>query len=150
MAFVHFILKLSFLCKEFQQQILATIKLYFSNLIVVLVALQVLNLGLYAQDFITMGRDKDGCEPNIINSVTEYLAEVVMNKPNAFPERKERPNQSEHESTYKFQPFKIYTSTVSQSLQFSAILNRKYAAFLVHRYNNHTTDITSPPPKFIS
>ena len=150
MAFLRFITKLSFLCREFQQLILATIKLYFSYFIVVLVALQVLNLGLYAQDFNTIGQDKYGYKPNIINSVTEYLAEVVMNKPNAFPEKKERPNQSDHESTYKFQPFKIYTSTVNQSLQFSAILNRKYAAFLVHHYNNHTTDITSPPPKFIS
>ncbi len=128
---------------------MANFKKYLSYFIVILVALQVLNLGLYAQDFTILGRDKDGYKSNIINSVTEYVAEVVMQKHNAFPERKERPNQSEHEAMYKFQPFKIYASNTTQLFELTSVLHRNYANFIVDAYINHTTDITSPPPKSV-
>ena len=123
------------------------IKKYVSLFIVTLVALQVLNLGLYAQDFNTLERDAYGHKPNIINSVTEYVAEVLMNKRNAFPEKRERPNQSDHNSIYKFQPFKIYASSSHTSHRDEIALIHNYAGFIVPAYSNHTTDITSPPPK---
>lgn len=125
---------------------LATFKLYFSHFIVLLVALQILNLGLFAQDF-DIVKQHNGVELNIINSVTEYVAEVVMQKRNAFPEKKEKSNQSDHESLYKFQPFKIYASNVTQALPVLAIMRHNYGNFIVNSYRNHTTDITAPPPK---
>lgn len=126
------------------------IKKYISLFIVTLVALQVLNLGLYAQDFSVLERDAAGYKPNIINSITEYVAEVVMNKRNAFPERKERPNQSDHNPVYKFQPFKIYASNSHALLENAIAISHNYAGYIVPAYNNHTTDITSPPPKSVA
>ena len=128
---------------------MATLKRYYSHFIVLLVALQVLNLGLFAQDFDVI-QQHNGTELNIINSITEYIAEVVMQKPNAFPEKKEKSNQSDHEVSYKFQPFKIYASTTNQVLSIAAILRRNYGNFVVDSYINHTTDITAPPPKSFS
>lgn len=110
--------------------------------------MQVLNLGLYAQDFNTMGRQFDGTRPNIINSVTEYVAEVVMNKHNAFPEKKERPNQSDHIPIFKFQPFKIMFGSNNRTFEEAASNQKNYNRFVTNNYINHTTDITSPPPKF--
>lgn len=126
------------------------IKKYLSFFIVMLVALQVLNLGLYAQDFSALERDVYGYKPNIINSVTEYVAEVVMNKHNAFPERRERPNQSDHNPVYKFQPFKIYASNADALHKHEIAISHNYAGYLVPAYINHTTDITSPPPKSVA
>ena len=127
---------------------MAAIKKYLSYFIVALVALQVLNLGLYAQDF-EAAQQSNGKELNIINSVTEYVAEVVMQKHNAFPEKKEKPNQSDHESAYKFQPFKIFFRTINLPLQAAVAQHISYGSFIVNPYINHTTDITSPPPKHI-
>ena len=125
---------------------MAIFKLYISRFIVVLVALQILNLGLYAQDF-TVIQKCNGADLNIINSVTEYVAEIVMKKANAFPEKKEKPNQSEHESIYKFQPFKIYASNTNQVIDQISVEHLIYSRFIVNVYINHTADITAPPPK---
>lgn len=121
-------------------------KTYLSHFVVVLVALQILNLGLFAQDIDLVKRQNDN-ELNIINSVTEYVAEIVMQKHDAFPEKKEKSNQSDHVPIYKFQPFKIYASTNSQVLPLIAIVRHNYGSFVMDSYINHTTDITSPPPK---
>ena len=113
--------------------------------------LQVLNLGLYAQDFENIARDKNGNEPNIINSVTEYIAEVVMHKANAFPEKKESPNQSNssnsHDTLIKFQPFKIAIHHCNDKVNLLAQSERKYNSFLLSIYTNHSPDIIAPPPK---
>lgn len=124
-------------------------KKYISFFIVALVALQVLNLGLYAQDFETVPT-ANGKETNIINSVTEYVAEVVMKKKNAFPEKKEssnQSNQSSHEGLFKFQPFKISFNN-SQEWQNVAIQAApNYNIFFLVPYTNCDKDIVSPPPK---
>ncbi len=124
------------------------VKTYFTYLIVSLVMLQVLNLGLYAQDFENIAKDKNGNEPNIINSVTEYIAEVVMHKENAFPEKKESPNQSNsHDNLIKFQPFKITISSNFDKLSLLAKAEHKYNSFVLSIYTNFSPDIIAPPPK---
>lgn len=123
-------------------------KTYFNYFIISLVMLQVLNLGLYAQDFENIAKDKYGNEPNIINSVTEYIAEVVMLKENAFPEKKEAPNQSSnHDNLIKFQPFKIAFTHCVDKLSLLAQSEHKYNSFVVSIYINYSPDIIAPPPK---
>lgn len=113
--------------------------------------LQVLNLGLYAQDFENIAKDKNGNEPNIINSVTEYIAEVLMHKENAFPEKKESPNQSNsHDNLIKFQPFKIVINHNIHKLNLLAEAERKYNSFEPFFYTNFSPDIIAPPPKPLS
>ncbi len=128
---------------------LIALKKYLSGLVIVVVALQVLNLGLYAQDFETVPV-ANGMEQNIINSVTEYIAEVVLHKVNAFPEKKESSTpggQGSHELLFKFQPFKIIILN-SQERQYALIHPAKeYNCFCQPRYANQSKDIVSPPPK---
>jgi len=128
---------------------LTSLRKYISNFLIAVVALQVLNLGLYAQDFETVPTN-NGRQTNIINSVTEYIAEVVMDKKNAFPEKKESSNQrdqSSHELLFKFQPFKVPLSD-SQEVQYVAIpTTPNYNIFFLAPYTNCYKDIVSPPPK---
>lgn len=125
---------------------LTILRKYLSNFIVALVALQVLNLGLYAQDFETVSTTNDK-QANIINSVTEYVAEVVMQKKNAFPEKKETSNQGGHEAVYKFQPFKILFSNIQEQPPIIVSTVTSYNIFSLVPYTNCSTDIISPPPK---
>jgi hypothetical protein len=128
---------------------LTILRKYLSNFIVALVALQVLNLGLYAQDFETAPATLDN-HANIINSVAEYVAEVVMQKKNAFPEKKETSNQGGHEAVYKFQPFKILFSNPPEQQQIIVSTVTSYNIFSLVPYTNRPTDIVSPPPKAYS
>ena len=125
---------------------LTRLRTYLSNFIIAVVALQVLNLGLYAQDFETAPTTNDN-QTNIINSVTEYVAEVVMQKKNAFPERKEASNPGGHETVYKFQPFKIIFSNTQEQQQVIVNAVTSYNIFSLAPYINCSTDIISPPPK---
>ena len=125
---------------------LTSLRKYISNFIIAVVALQVLNLGLYAQDFETTPTE-NGIQANIINSVTEYVAEVVMQKKNAFPEKKEASSPGGHEAVYKFQPFKILFSNVQEPQQIITSTVTSYNIFFLAPYTNCCTDIVSPPPK---
>lgn len=129
---------------------LTSLRKYLSSFIIAVVALQVLNLGLYAQDFETIPT-VNGKQANIINSVTEYVAEVVMHKKNAFPEKKESssPNsQSSHELLFKFQPFKIPFND-TQERQYIAVQTTtpNYNIFFLAPYTNCYKDIVSPPQR---
>jgi hypothetical protein len=143
-------LQWSFLCTSILSLFMSTgLKKYLSHLLIALVALQVLNLGLYAQDF-ELAPVSAFADQNIINSVTEYIAEVLLNKVNAFPEKKESSNQSnqnEHEMLFKFQPFKIMINQ-AQDLRYALSFPIKsYNCFRSSHYANHSEDIISPPPK---
>jgi hypothetical protein len=107
---------------------LTSLRKYLSSFIIAVVALQVLNLGLYAQDFETIPTF-NGKQTNIINSVTEYVAEVLMQKKNAFPEKKEASNQGGHEFVYKFQPFKILFSNSQEQQQIITSTATNYNIF---------------------
>jgi len=128
---------------------LTGLRKYISNFIIALVALQVLNLGLYAQDFETIPTI-NGKQTNIINSVTEYVAEVMMKKKNAFPERKESSNQNSqnsHELLFKFQPFKISLNNTQEQQYIATQAASNYNIFFLAPYTNCYKDIVSPPPK---
>ncbi|TKK66709.1 hypothetical protein FC093_16885 [Ilyomonas limi] len=128
---------------------LTRLRTYLSNLIIAVVALQVLNLGLYAQNFET-ALTVNGKEINIINSVTEYVAEIVMQKKNAFPERKEssnQNNQNSHELLFKFQPFKVPVNDLQDRQYVAAPTTPNYNIFFLAIYTNCDKDIVSPPPK---
>jgi len=128
---------------------LTSLRKYFSSFIIAVVALQVLNLGLYAQDFET-APTFNGKQTNIINSVTEYVAEVIMHKKNAFPEKKEssnQSNQSSHELLFKFQPFKISLNDTQERQYIATQAAPNYNIFFLAPYTNCYKDIVSPPPK---
>lgn len=66
----------------------ANIKVYISRFILLLVALQLLNMSLYTPDFHSLSNHGDALptEVNLTESVTEYVVEVMLGHKNAIPE----------------------------------------------------------------
>ena len=61
-------------------------KLFFAKFITFIVALQILNVSIYAQDIDMLQQRNILNYSNEINSITEYVSEVVLKHSNAFPE----------------------------------------------------------------
>ena len=113
-----------------------------------LVALQILNTGLFAQDFTVSA----SANQNIINSVTEYVAEVVLNKGNVFPEHplhNTKHHKHSHSFLLKVQQyvlFKHIPSTTSFTF-YEQNIAAKYVFQNNIRLQDVIFDITPPPPK---
>ena len=68
-------------------------RLHITRFIILIIALQILNLGLFAQDFPPLVTTAVTPEINIINSVDEYIAEVVLHHKDAVPENNNNPQK---------------------------------------------------------
>lgn len=127
------------------QQLKANIKKVF----LFFVAMQILNTGLFAQDFSVAAPDNQ----NIINSVTEYIAEVILNKIDFFPEQHQQHNHGHHKNhhsllhkvqqyvLFKHTPVATYFAISEQSI------NNKYVLDNNINLQEVIFDITPPPPK---
>lgn len=71
-------------------------KRYIIRLITLLVALQLLNLSIYAQDFKPIYDEAGTDEVNINETIVEYVVEVVLGHTGAIPE------QSQHNKDLHF------------------------------------------------
>jgi hypothetical protein len=61
-------------------------KIFFAKFITFIVALQILNVSIYAQDIDMLQQRNVLSYSNEINSITEYVSEVILKHSNAFPE----------------------------------------------------------------
>jgi len=119
---------------------------YIKRFLLLIIAMQILNLGLFAQELpVPVSQNIE--EGNIINSVTEYIAEVVCKKKDAFPENNS--NEKKHQThTVKLIDLQLFpfnngnekAIVVSDNKR---ILDRNTA--LLFRVG----DITVPPPKIV-
>ena len=116
--------------------------------IILIVALQILNTGLFAQDFQALkNTTSTGEETNIINSVAEYIGEVVLQKANSFPERKNTGSHHKHHVTVKAQTIKLIArENYLQPSQSPVVLKTTYES-LQKPYLDFVREITPPPPK---
>ncbi len=112
-----------------------------------LMALQILNLGIDAIDFQPIASANTIGDFNYINSMTEYFAEVVMGNKDAFPEYERgsassKPQIIKHFSLQLYQPVSL--SITGESVSYKApvplLLNEKYK-YLFFK------EINPPPPK---
>ena len=72
------------------------VKQYITRFITLLIALQLLNLSIYAQDFKPFAAEAGSEEANITETVAEYVVEVILGHKNAIPE------QSQHHKDLHF------------------------------------------------
>jgi hypothetical protein len=61
-------------------------KIAFAKFITLVVALQVLNISIYAQDVDAFSQRNVLMYANEINTIAEYIGEVILKHNNAFPE----------------------------------------------------------------
>lgn len=120
-------------------------------MLLIILAMQILNVGLFAQEFPQNSISSNNL--NIINSVTEYIAEVILEKTDAFPEN-QNSNHTKHSKNsnsflFKIQQFNLFSldhkSYVSNFK--SSSLKIQYCKTSALQYSSVCFDITPPPPK---
>ena len=116
--------------------------------LLILISIQIINLGLFAQDL--PKSIVNGQEQNVINSITEYVAEMLLGKTNAFPEE----HQNRHDKTpaanhFKIQLFECYRLIPSNFNIPTTITDDKIIYSLVseNSFRDYIVEITPPPPK---
>lgn len=128
---------------------MSDIRKYITNIILIFLSLQILNTGLFAQDY-----SGYSTELNIINSATEYVAEVVLDKGDVFPEHHSNHNQPKHHKHshnfhFKVQQLILFKHT-PQATRFSFTKETLVNKFLLAdniRLQDIVFEITPPPPK---
>ena len=108
------------------------------------VALQLFNLSIYAQDFKPINCTECGGEVNISETIVEYVVEVVLGYTNAIPEQTQHHKDlhSHKHDSFKVIQFPAFTIPAVQS-QCSA-----RAVALCDSYDYlYLNEINPPPPK---
>jgi hypothetical protein len=112
--------------------------------ITLVVALQLLNLSIYAQDFTPLYAEDGTCGVNISETVVEYVVEVVLGHKDAIPE------QSQHHKDLHFHKHVSFNAlsfgayrlpeTSAQSAAKPESLEESYSCL-------YCCEINPPPPK---
>jgi hypothetical protein len=124
---------------------------YINKSILILVALQVLNIGLFAQDNIQYNSSIES--ENVVNSFTEFIAEFILNEIDSYSENSKNTSHQHHKTHNHFHikapHFKVYNcNTAKYSVIFnSSISKQNYVVFDSHCFANIVFDIIPPPPK---
>lgn len=128
------------------QKLLKKLSPYITRIFTFLVALQILNMGLFVQNFEPIAAPSSISDHNIINSVVEYVSEVVLNKVNAIPENNNKANhdlQAHKHVTVKMVEHQKSLIAVPPAIVSSAIhypITQSY-------YYQFCKEINPPPPK---
>jgi len=125
------------------------LRTYFIKLLLLVIAIQVLNLSVYGRDC-----DNDCLETatigevNEMDSITEYVAEVLLDQKNMFPEsghhnrRSGMPHQAKH---IVIKMVSIKRRQFEQPFYFTSAKAKTTAQ--VHYEYLFAREITPPPPK---
>ena len=121
------------------------LRIAFAKCITLIVALQILNISIYAQDIDVLQQAHTISYENEINSVAEYVGEIILKHTNAFPEF---PNDGHKQmqcskhidlNDFSFQPFNIgATPPVYSAYLYPHKIDYNFLFF---------KEINPPPPK---
>ncbi|MDE3253277.1 MAG: hypothetical protein KGO92_10755 [Bacteroidota bacterium] len=118
-------------------------KLHIIRFITLVVALQLLNLSIYAQDFRPLNTSTVS-ETNITETIVEYVVEVVLGHKNAIPE------SSQHHTFHKKVAFKAISLFNKIGITDLSIKHRIRNTPLLNNYDFlYLQEINPPPPKAI-
>ena len=121
-------------------------RLHVTRVITLIVALQIVNLGLFAQDFQPLETSAVTPEINIINSIDEYVAEIVFHHKDAVPENNK--HLQKDLQMHKHTIYKLIGISKSQTLSDTRLTYYDKHSLLIKDYNYlFCKNIYSPPPK---
>lgn len=125
------------------------IKLHIARLLIFIVAMQILNLSIYMQDFEPLKTHRHTIgEINEINSIVEYVAEVVLQHKGALPEYKQQNNDHNALQLHKHAPVKMITFDDLQPKRAFDVARCTYIHPLNETYQFlFFREINPPPPK---
>lgn len=122
-------------------------KTFFKKSIVLVVALQLLNMGLFNQTFTLQLNNS-----NVINSLTEYIAEVIFKKQNAFPENDQQ-NQDKHSHNHHTVKAANFHWITAPKLDFSLLNVQQKNIFCLYKSKYYSIiffDRLPKPPKNVA
>lgn len=126
--------------------VLKSIRFHIAKSLTFLVAFQILSLGLFVQDFEAMGTSDISPQINIINTVDEFVAEVVLQHVNAVPEPKEHSRKDIQ--IHKHADYKVNEIIVlSIPLVTQPSPSTTVSSFAEKYDYQYFEDIIPPPPK---
>lgn len=119
---------------------------YISRFIILLVALQFLNLSIYAQEFKPIENDAFFSEVNISETIVEYVLEEALNHKNAIPEQQAHHKDIHFQKHLSFKAISYEKDTLVKLPTFENIIsfqtiNEPYSS-------KEFIDLIAPPPKF--
>lgn len=122
---------------------------YSKNILLLIVALQIINIGLFAQDLSVC--NFKGNQLNIINSVTEFVAETVLKIEATFPENNfhnKHHNKNRTAFVFKIQQINLFKDQ-SQTYKFQeqSSIVKKYNILTENLLSDFVKEITTPPPR---
>lgn len=129
---------------------MSRVRTYSIKFLFLIVALQILNLSVYGNAYVetvVLKNNKKKTQINQIDSLAEYIVEIVLKHTNAFPEQKGNHTKNENKS-FKA-PFKIITriNVVEEKETKIASVTKPHS----HYSNNYDylffKEINPPPPK---
>lgn len=125
------------------------IKFHIARLLLFTVALQILNLSIYMQDFEPLKTHKHSIgEVNEINSIVEYVAEIVLEHKGALPEYKQQNSDHTALQLHKHAPVKMITFDDLQPQRVFNVPKQTYLHPISEVYNFlFFREINPPPPK---
>jgi hypothetical protein len=119
---------------------------FISKFFLTVVAIQIFNLSIYAQfDPVQCGNTMG--DFNSIDSITEYVAEVILHHANAFPEfEKNGSHKDQHQhKNFSIQLFNDFKKTTSTQ---ASVLKRSSSNSMSEDYRYlFFKEINPPPPK---
>ena len=123
-----------------------TWRIHTARLITFVVALQILNLGLFAQQ-ISPFNAACTTETNTINSFVEYIAETILEHKDAVPETK---NEHHHKDLQAHKHVVVQLISIEREPALTAVqtgLGKTPVAFSHSNYYQFCKEINPPPPK---
>ena len=118
---------------------------HITRVITLLVALQLLNLSIYAQDFKPIYNEAGSDETNITETVVEYVIEVMLGHTNAIPEQKQ---QHKDLHFHKHVSFKAISFARTEILSASQLNVAKLPVLLHEKFKDlYFQEINPQPPK---
>jgi hypothetical protein len=124
-------------------------RIHIAKLLTFIVALQILNLSIFMQDFDPLNTHPQTIgEINEINSIVEYVAEVVLDHENALPEYEQENTEHKDLQSHKHMPIKLITFDELVTEITPPVFKRTFH----YPLNDSRTfvlskEITPPPPK---
>ncbi len=122
------------------------LKKYFINFPLLILALQILNMGISCRIADESFFSQLHPSVNIADHAVEFIVEYVLGYTNAFPEATKNQQQHNMYCTQKVQEFTFFSFSSKPFIQtYQLLAERKYCTFIVSPYNQYITIITLPP-----
>ncbi len=120
-------------------------KKHIIRLITLVVAMQLLNLSIYAQDFKPIHNEAGSDETNITETFVEYIVENVLGHTNAIPEQQQHHKDLHFHKHISFKAINAFSSFRLPDMR----RNSSIAAVpLLESYDYlYLQEINPPPPK---